>query len=694
MQREHLSALGNQIKTRDKNTLIEKAFQKYIDLWLKGTAPSPKSFAADYPHIKKELEKKLKGFQFVQKGLGQEVWQGKKLGDFEIIKELGRGGMGVVFLANQTSLGRQAALKVLPANITTEPKAIKQFYKEAKIIAKFNHPHIVPIYSVGSDQDTHFIAMGYVKGLPLNRFIDLLQNNNQIVDNKKLGINSPVDQSSINSKEYIGFIAQTALKIAQALNYANQNGVCHRDLKPSNILLTKDGQPMLVDFGLAKDIEKESMTFSGFAGTFSYAAPEQIKGLEAGFKSDIWAFGLTLFELLTLKNPFLGKNISETSRNILELEPTPPRKINKAISKDLQTIIMKCLEKEPDKRYSTQELINDLKNYLQLKPIKARPISKVVKIRRRFSISKAAIAMLISLFVFLVLAMYFGAKNSTISKSNFISFFKTYSFTGTIKDDVVGKPIVNATVLFNGKKVKINHKGIFRLNGLRAGRYKLVARGSMLKTFNKYIVVKNKTVKLGIKMSPISIRRVNIDKFFPKVSPSESRQIVYSDFNGDGVEEAVIGYKITDSFTLGGFPFLYLSILGWNGEKYEKKWDSQKMNLFEGDTAIAYRLEVLDVNGDQASEVVVFFDQNEGLTIFAYIKQDEKYKKVAESLFNQSVELKNIDKDSELEILSAYIEPIEQGVGMQTKQIYKWDKKNQTYKLLKQGKKKIEFYYE
>ncbi|MHC4598817.1 MAG: serine/threonine-protein kinase, partial [Planctomycetota bacterium] len=309
---------------------------------------------------------------------------GDTLGPYKILSEIGRGGMGVVYKAVQPELKRTVALKVLIAGEDASDEAIARFHREAESVAKLgHHPHIVPVYDIGRSGNLHYFAMHFVEGRPLDRWIDE-------------GDVTPRKAASITKK------------VAGALHHAHENGVLHRDIKPANILMSKEGEPQITDFGLAKDVESESkMTRSGVTlGTPHYMAPEQADGRvdEIDERSDVYALGATLYEMLAYQPPFEGTRAVEVIQKVLLIDPVSPRKRNAAVDRDLETICLTCLAKEPHRRYgSAKALGEDVGRYLEGHPILARPVSTLTKLWkkvRRNRLASAALALLA--FVILV----------------------------------------------------------------------------------------------------------------------------------------------------------------------------------------------------------------------------------------------------------------------------------------------------
>jgi WD40 repeat protein len=277
-------------------------------------------------------------------------------GDYEIVRELARGGMGVVSLARQISLNRPVALKMILAGQLADEIDVRRFYTEAEAAANLDHPGIVPIYEVGRHDGQHYFSMGFVEGQSLAQ---------RLAD-------GPLPPREA---------AAQMIQVAEAIEYAHSRGVIHRDLKPGNILLDRKGRPQVTDFGLAKKLQSDSgLTGSGqIMGTPSYMPPEQAGGHRGavGPTADVYALGATLYALLTGRPPFQAATAMETVLQVLGDEPVPLRRLNPSISRDLETIVLTCLAKEPGRRYaSAAGLADDLGRFLEGEPILARPVNR------------------------------------------------------------------------------------------------------------------------------------------------------------------------------------------------------------------------------------------------------------------------------------------------------------------------------
>jgi serine/threonine protein kinase/formylglycine-generating enzyme required for sulfatase activity len=366
----------------------------------------------------------------------------KQLGDYRIIRELGRGGMGVVYEAEQISLGRHVALKVPPAQALLDPSFLERFRYEARAAAKLHHPNIVPVFGVGEENGVHFYAMQFIPGRNLDSVIGsmgLLGGKPSVAevesanrppaastahvtldgeageeglpspDGEPTGSPRPPPRSGSSGRAgtasedrgYYRHVARIGRQVADALGYAHREGILHRDIKPANLLLDAQGNVWVTDFGLAKASDSKGLTQSGdVVGTLAYMAPERFSGWSSP-QSDIYALGLTLYELLALVPAFRDPDPTRLIRRIKEEEPTRPSKIRRRVPIDLETIALKAMAKEPERRYaSAGELVEDLDRYLSGQAIHARPPSsayllKVFVKRNRIAFSTAAVVIAI-----------------------------------------------------------------------------------------------------------------------------------------------------------------------------------------------------------------------------------------------------------------------------------------------------------
>jgi eukaryotic-like serine/threonine-protein kinase len=274
---------------------------------------------------------------------------------------LGRGGMGIVYKAWHVRLQRTVALKMLLTGSLAQPKELERFLREAEAVAGLRHPNIVQIYDVGDVEGLPYFTMEFVEGGNLAQRID--------------GVPQPARKA-----------AELVETLARAIHAAHQSGTIHRDLKPGNVLLGADGAPKITDFGLARRAQDAGLTLSGAAlGTPSYMAPEQARGQRdaVGPATDVYALGAILYEMLTGRPPFRSETASGTLQQVLHVEPVSPARLNPAVPRDLETICLKCLQKEPPRRYATAaDLVVDLTRFLENRPIQARPVRRFEKFLR------------------------------------------------------------------------------------------------------------------------------------------------------------------------------------------------------------------------------------------------------------------------------------------------------------------------
>ena len=315
------------------------------------------------------------------------------LGDFELLQEIGRGGMGIVYRARQRSVGRMVAVKILHPGRLLSASEVDRFRQEAETVARLEHPNIVPVYDAGEDAGQPWCAMKLVPG-------------GTLANTKSPNPVAPGNEATF------ALVADSMRQIALAIQHAHQRGVLHRDLKPSNILLDEAGQPYVTDFGLARLLDQDSaLTRTGaFFGSPAYSAPEQAAsdGRKVTTAADIYGLGAILYELLTGRPPFMGATPVETLRQVLESEPTKPHLIRKDVPLDLETICLKCLEKDPERRYLTaQELADELERFLRDEPILARPLGVPARLSR-WCRRKPALATLIGLVFLLLLTVLMG----------------------------------------------------------------------------------------------------------------------------------------------------------------------------------------------------------------------------------------------------------------------------------------------
>ena len=362
---------------------IAAAYLKELD---EGRAPDRQQLLARYPEFAAELTEFLAGREEVDRvaaplreavrataaGLGANEAtprpdqsplppaELRSFGDYELLGVIGQGGMGVVYRARQKSLNRLVALKMIRAG--ESPAEIRRFRNEAELAADLDHPHIVPVYEVGEHEGRLYFSLKLIEGGSLAERADHLR--------------ADPEQA-----------ARLVAVIARAVHHAHQRGILHRDLKPANILLDGAGEPYVTDFGLARRVESDSsLTQSGvLVGTPSYMAPEQTTGQKGVVTTatDVYGLGALLYALLTGGPPFRADTVMDTLLLVRASEPVPPRRANPKVDRDLEAICLKCLEKEPRRRYASAEVLaDDLEHWLNGEPIQARSLSRLARIWR------------------------------------------------------------------------------------------------------------------------------------------------------------------------------------------------------------------------------------------------------------------------------------------------------------------------
>jgi serine/threonine protein kinase/tetratricopeptide (TPR) repeat protein len=393
---------------------VVRALEEYRAALEAGRRPGRGEFLARHPEIAEALAECLDGLEFVYaaaphlSGVGSEpprdkpatpsVLPGGPLGDFRILREIGRGGMGVVYEAEQLSLGRRVALKVLPFAATMAPRQLQRFHNEARAAASLHHPSIVPVYAVGSERGVHYYAMQLIEGQTLAAAIDALRREAGLQTAAPGGPTAsfvpghdpapapaaetdvrPVaglsTERSVKGPGYCRAVARLGAQAAEALEHAHQLGVVHRDVKPGNLMVDGRGNLWVTDFGLAQVHSDTRVTMTGdILGTLRYMSPEQAlahRGV-VDHRTDVYALGVTLYELVTLRPAVDGSSRGEVLRKILDGEPPRPRRLNPVVPVDLETILLKAMAREPESRYSTaQALADDLRRFLDDRPIAA-----------------------------------------------------------------------------------------------------------------------------------------------------------------------------------------------------------------------------------------------------------------------------------------------------------------------------------
>jgi tRNA A-37 threonylcarbamoyl transferase component Bud32 len=348
-----------------------------------GESPDWKEYLRDFPRYAERLQFLRQADQLVAQALGasnRAEAATAHLDDYELLEELGRGGMGVVFKARQKSLNRLVAVKMLRAGRASSGRERKRFKNEAEAVARLQHPNIVQIYEVGEADGRQFLSLEFVAGQSLARHLD---------------------ETPLAARQAASLVET----LGRALHYAHEKQVIHRDLKPSNVLIAGTlgrGIPKVTDFGLAKQLDDRADTLTiAILGTPSYMAPEQVDAKigAADRRTDVYGLGAILYELLTGRPPFRAESPMQTLKQVAEAEPARPRLLNPAVPRDLETVCLKCLEKHPAHRYeSAAALADDLARFVKGEPVRARPIGpggRVVRWCRRNPLVASLTAVLV-----------------------------------------------------------------------------------------------------------------------------------------------------------------------------------------------------------------------------------------------------------------------------------------------------------
>lgn len=387
--------------TRDGEILAD-LFDALLQEILEGNTPDLASYYPDRPDLRERI---AKTWALACSVAGRREPSRPVLGGYEIVRELGHGGMGTVYLARHQALQREVAIKVLPHSLAMSPRAKQRFLEEAKALARLKHDHVVHIHRIIDHAEMLAFEMEFVDGPSLQTLILELRKQPKPHSIEALAEVLGVAPAALGTRSSVEWFVRTSIQIARALAEVHRHGLVHRDVKPSNILLRKDGRPVLADFGLARLGDLDATQTAGFAGTPVYAAPERLRGGDADLdpRADVYSLGVSLYEALTMHPPFAGSTTHEVLRRIENGHLPALRKQAPHVSRDLETVLAKAMEVDPKHRYATADAFaDDLERLLSLQPILARPASplraslKFVRRHQRVVLSALAGALLVA----------------------------------------------------------------------------------------------------------------------------------------------------------------------------------------------------------------------------------------------------------------------------------------------------------
>jgi serine/threonine protein kinase/WD40 repeat protein len=418
--------------SRDELDPLDRLAEEFLARRRRGERPSISEFAAREPALADDARAMLEALALVEglkpdadatlEGDGGPGGDGARrepvparLGDFRIVREIGRGGMGVVYEAEQESLGRRVALKVLAPHIERSPRQVQRFVREARAAAQLHHTNIVPVFGVGEHDGRHFYAMQFIAGHGLDAVLEEVRRQRggsgrttapagtttaplgtreggpspaaTPPGSPPLAARDPSGSALVAAREsagrYARGVARVGLQVAEAIEHAHRHGVLHRDIKPSNLLLDADGTAWVTDFGLAKAAADDDLTRTGdLVGTLRYMAPERFRG-RCDARSDVYALGLTLYELLALRPAFDATDHDRLIYQVTQVEPRRLGALRPGLPRDLVTVVHKAIEKDPAHRYAgAGALAEDLRRFVEGHPVEARPLGAVGRLAR------------------------------------------------------------------------------------------------------------------------------------------------------------------------------------------------------------------------------------------------------------------------------------------------------------------------
>jgi len=453
------------VESAERNPIDELA-EEFAARFRRGERPALSEYIQKYPDLADEIREVFPALIMMEqlKPVAADLapsasgeGRPERIGDYRILREIGRGGMGVVYEAEQVSLGRHVALKVLPLAGLSNPIYLERFRREAKAAAQLHHTNIVPVFGVGESDGVHYYTMQFIHGEGLDKVLHDLRRLRQrqgsapedqgaanaspgsvahsLLTGQLAGLeveeaaqpavpgsDPPVAEASSGNLSggqlapaYCRGVARVVLQVAEALAYAHKQGILHRDVKPSNLILDLQGTVWITDFGLAKADGADDLTHTGdIVGTLRYMAPERFDGASLP-QGDVYAVGMTLYKLLTLRPAFDDDNRGRLVQRVLHEDPPRPRKLNPRIPRDLETIVLKASARDPASRYATAEaLAEDLRRFLTDRPLRARRTSAAEHLGRWFR-RNPAVASLIGVIALLLIVVAVGSTLTALS---------------------------------------------------------------------------------------------------------------------------------------------------------------------------------------------------------------------------------------------------------------------------------------
>jgi len=395
-----------------EDSLLARLAEDFIGQVRSGKAADPEEYAVRYPQLARRIRELfptlvlLEGAARARAAAAPAARQtgltpGMIFGPYRIEREIGRGGMGIVYEAVQVLVEKRVALKVLPLQAPADARQLERFFREARITAGLHHPNIVPVFDVGQIAGSAYFAMQYIEGRGLDRILRLMQpaaappappvftldaRDYQLSPEGAIAVAEPNQIAETAGRiragvpaqweDYLRWVANLGIQAAMGLAYAHEHQLIHRDIKPSNLLLGKKGTLWIADFGLARSQDDPALTITGMLlGTPRYMSPEQAEAAQrqVDHRSDIYSLGATLYELLTCRPVFEGKTPQEVLLSILVRDPVAPRRLKPSIPAELETVVMKAMARRPEDRYqSARALAEDLERWQKMEPIQAR----------------------------------------------------------------------------------------------------------------------------------------------------------------------------------------------------------------------------------------------------------------------------------------------------------------------------------